>query len=246
MKIHTLVAVLSAGLVAAAVPASAVTVVSVQGTGQVCRPAVGPMQNYPGVCTSISGVAMAGTIIYDRIGLPDFTSPGLASGENWIVTSFEFNWSGEDMGGYTSARVADETGFGTFAETQDDYDDGFGNPLSDLLSASFTSQSLEFGRVSQNSAVLAMGAIETPWLQNLDFPFDAGLAFGTAAFNYLSFSDEAFTFTETDITSVRAGSVNGLFQLTSYHVVEVPEPSTLALALAGGLGLLLRRRAMSR
>jgi hypothetical protein len=49
MKIHIVVAVLSAGLVAAAMPASAVTVVSVQGTGQVCKPAVGPMGGYPGV-----------------------------------------------------------------------------------------------------------------------------------------------------------------------------------------------------
>ena len=105
--------------------------------------------------------------------------------------------------------------------------------------------------LSQNAAALSMGAVQTIWLQNIDFPFDAGLAFGTAASNFVSFSDEAFTLNfedeeETQVTWVRDGSVNGFFQLTSYRVVEVPEPGTLALVLAGGLGLLLRRRAMSR
>lgn len=256
MKTSILFAVLSAGLIAAAVPAAAAVVVSVEGMGTVCKQVVGTRQNDILNCTSSGGVAMTGTITFNRIGVPDTNLPGLAAGENWISTSFQLNWSGEDAGSYISTRLANETAFSASALTQDDYTSGFDDPVSDLLQATFTSQSVsdivDFERqFSRNAADLSMGAVETPWLQNLDFPFDAGLAFGTAAFNVVTFSDEAFTLSfedpdETKITWVRPGSVNGSFLLTSYQVVEVPEPGTLALALAGGLGLLLRRRAKLR
>lgn len=260
MKTNILFAVLSAGLIAAAAPAAAAVVVSVQGTGIVCKPVVDPNPEVRQgqVCTTTGGVAMTGTITFNRIGVPDTILPDrLAAGENWISTLFQLNWSGADTGSYTNTRLEDETAFSARALTQNDYSSGSDDPESDLLQATFRSQVVSdivnFERLfSQNAASLDMGAVESDWLENLDFPFDAGLAFGTAAFNSLTFSDEAFTLNFEDedktprITSVRDGSVRGFFQLTSYRVMEVPEPGTLALVLAGGLGLLLRRRAMSR
>ncbi len=136
MKTNILFAVLSAGLIAAAAPAAAAVVVSVQGTGQVCKPVVGP--NGTQDCTSNGGVAMTGTITFDRIGVPDTILPGLAAGANWISTLFQLNWSGEDAGSYISTRLANQTFFEAYALTQDDFSSGSDDPVSDLLQAMFT------------------------------------------------------------------------------------------------------------
>ena len=136
MKTNILFAVLSAGLIAAAAPAAAAVVVSVQGTGHVCKPVVGP--NGTQDCTSNGGVAMTGTITFDRIGVPDTILPGLAAGANWISTLFQLNWSGEDAGSYISTRLANQTFFEAYALTQDDFSSGSDDPVSDLLQAMFT------------------------------------------------------------------------------------------------------------
>ena len=228
-------------LCSAVLPASATAVLSIAGTGCISNLFLKPDGSVGQGCfvqIGQGGYTMTGTVTLDVVGVPDLVTSTAAGGANWVVSSYQIQWSGPTSGSFNSHLPGATSVESSTFVLNDSIDET-------LFSASYSAIDVGPSRVTTAVSLLRYTDVGT-WLSDLSFDLTKGLAPGAGARNWLDFSTLSYTpnLATGDISEVLPDSVAGAFLVTSITVNAVPESGTLALLAIGvvALGWTHRRR----